>query len=68
MTDEEYNRLENEIFAEYGIPEEFHPALAYYAYQGGHSAGHEEILNDLRELCCELKDPFQQFIKKYKNE
>ena len=43
------------------IPEEFHSALSYMAYERGHSAGEEEIRNILMGLVEDLKPSFEKY-------
>lgn len=52
MTAEEYTAEQTEALAE--VPAEFHGALSSMAYEHGHSAGHEEVINTLRSLIGDL--------------
>jgi len=62
MTDEEFQLKQAELLKE--LPEEFHSTLSYLAYERGHSAGHEEVINILTDLCFNLQKPIQAFGKR----
>ena len=61
MTQEEYQTKEKETFDYYRIPAEFRSALSFYAYEKGHGAGMEEVLNYLKGLCDALDKPFREY-------
>ena len=46
------------------LPEEFRSAISYYAYEQGHSAGIEEIVNHLSELVGILKEPIAKYTER----
>lgn len=48
MTSEEFNAREAELLQ--ALPQEFHSAVSYHAYERGHAYGHEEVLIHLGEL------------------
>lgn len=56
---EKYRAEEDKILS--GIPEEFRSWFSYKAYEEGHSAGYEEVLNCLRGLL----DGFEECLQKY---
>ena len=43
------------------LPEEFRGTVSYMAYERGHSAGKEEVLNILRDLISDLKPAIEKF-------
>jgi hypothetical protein len=61
MTDVEFEAAQTEILT--GIPEEFRSTISYMAYESGHSAGYEEVINYLRGLVADLEGPIKQFEK-----
>jgi hypothetical protein len=62
MTGDEFEAAQTELLKD--IPEEFHGPLSYMAYEMGHSAGHEEVINYLRSFVGDLKAPIKQFEKR----
>lgn len=48
MTNEEYAAKERELLSQ--LPQEFHSAVSYHAYETGHAYGHEEVLIHLQGL------------------
>ncbi len=66
MTEKEFNAKQQEIVESCDIPQEFHSALFGYAWQQGHSAGFEEVLIYLSDLCDILQKPFEEYDKRKK--
>ena len=50
------------------IPPEFHRALSYWAWEEGHSAGYDEVLNILQDLVHTFQDPIIAFQNRLWNE
>jgi hypothetical protein len=61
MTGDEFAAAQKEILED--IPEEFQGTLSYMAYESGHSAGYEEVINYLRGLVSDLEGPIKLFEK-----
>jgi len=59
MTEQEYEAKQDELL--WQIPEEFRSCLSYMAYEKGHSAGREEVINILSGLVNALIDPIYEF-------
>ena len=53
--EKELRKLQDEILQ--GLPEELRPAVSYMAYERSHAYGYEEVINTLRGLVDELRDP-----------
>jgi len=66
MTAEEFNTKEKEILS--AIPEEFHSAVSYQAYEDGHAYGYEEVLIHVQNLVGMLEKPIAEFEKRIKKE
>jgi hypothetical protein len=64
MTEEQYHSEMVDILSE--IPTEFHSFVASYAYELGHSAGREEVINYASRLADEIKEPIKDFEKRLK--
>lgn len=62
MTSSEFETKEQEILAK--VPLEFRAALSYRAYEDGHSAGYEEVLNILTDLVDDLITPITEYTKR----
>lgn len=60
MTDQEFAAQELEILK--SIPEEMKSPMSYYAYERGHSAGHEEVLIVLRGLVAAFEQPLETLV------
>lgn len=59
MTGQEYEAKQNELLGQ--LPEEFRSCISYMAYDRGHSAGREEVINILSGLVNALLDPIREF-------
>ena len=59
MTEQEYTEAQAELLKDF--PPEFKGTLSYMAWERGHSAGYEEVLNELRGLVSDLKEPIQKY-------
>lgn len=66
MTDEEFTAEEAEILKP--VPPEFRNTLTMAAYDRGHSAGHEEVINELRALVYILLPPISEFERRIAHE
>lgn len=64
MTNEEFATQQAELLKD--VPEEFKSAMSYMAYEDGHSAGHEEVINILRGLVSDLLPSIKAFEKRLK--
>lgn len=59
ITEAEFAKRQAEMLKE--IPTEFKPVLAYMAWERGHSAGYQEVLNILEDLVATLKKPLEDY-------
>lgn len=59
MTLEEYNKKKDEMLEQ--LPPEFRAAVAYHAWESGHSAGYQEVLIHLDDLIDMLKEPIRLY-------
>lgn len=66
MTHEEYNEEATPLLEE--LPPELRAAVSYMAYENGHSAGYEEVLNELRGMVGSLKEPLAALEKRLRAE
>ncbi len=64
MTDDDYNRELNEALND--LPDEFRDFISQRAYEDGHSAGYEEIVNLARSLATDLKPAVDKYTKRLK--
>ena len=66
MTHNEFINKKAEILKD--IPKELHNALSGMAWERGHSAGYEEVINYLADLVNELKEPITQLETRIRKE
>lgn len=66
MTPDEYREAEKPLLEE--LPPELRAAISYMAYESGHSAGYHEVLDGLRGLVADLKEPLAAFEKRIRLE
>ena len=59
MTEEEFAVTQKELLDD--LPIEFRSAISYMAYESGHSAGYEEVINYVRGLVADLEGPIKKF-------
>jgi hypothetical protein len=59
MTAEEFAGKEKPLLEE--LPLELRSAVSYMAYESGHSAGYDEVLNELKGLVGDLNEPLKAF-------
>jgi hypothetical protein len=59
MTENEFYQEREELVME--LPVEFHSAVNQMAWEHGHSAGYEEVINYLRELVSNLKPCIEKY-------
>ena len=64
MVEEEF--CEEEFDLLFDIPEEFHAALSYYAYEQSHAYGREEVVSTLGGLVDSLRKPIEEYRKNLK--
>jgi hypothetical protein len=62
MTAKEFAKKEKEILS--AIPQEFHGAVSYQAYEDGHAYGYEEVLIHVQNLVGMLEKPIADFKKR----
>lgn len=65
MNGENFEQRQDEILKE--IPEEFHSAVSWHAYDRGHAYGHEEVLIHVQNLVDMLKDPIIKYTERLTN-
>jgi hypothetical protein len=66
MNDTEYQIESDGLLAR--LPIEFRNAVANMAWEQGHSAGREEVLNVLRGLVSDLEEPCERFEKRLREQ
>lgn len=66
MTAKEFANKEKEILS--AIPQEFHGAVSYQAYEDGHAYGYEEVLIHVQNLVGMLAKPIAEFEARIKKE
>lgn len=59
---DEFNRKCEEKLKD--IPQEFHGAIHYIAYDMGHSFGYDEVYNILSDLAYHLKEPIKKYTER----
>lgn len=59
MDEKEFEQRQDEILKD--IPEEFHSAVKWHAWDRGHSSGYELVLNCVAELVYMLKKPIAEY-------
>lgn len=62
MNGENFEQRQDEILKD--IPEEFHSAVKWHAYDRGHAYGHEEVLIHVQNLVDMLKDPIIKYTER----
>lgn len=62
MTEEEFIEEQETLLKD--IPEEFQPFLRTQAWDEGHSAGYEEVINILQALSYAIKKPIEDYTKR----
>lgn len=62
MTDAEFKEEQDSTLSE--VPSEFRPVLSSMAWDRGHSGGHEEVVNYLRELVAGLNPVIEAYGKR----
>ena len=62
MTVEQFEAKQAELLAD--IPQEFHAAIRYHAWEQGHSAGYEEVLIYVSDLADALTQPIKDYTKR----
>ena len=62
MTVEQFEAKQVEALAD--IPQEFHTAIRYNAWEHGHSAGYEEVLLYVNDLVDALTQPIKDYTKR----
>lgn len=61
MTSKEFAKREKEILS--AIPQEFHSAVSFQAYEEGHAYGYEEVLIHVQNIVGMLEKPIAEFKK-----
>lgn len=64
MTEEEYGQEMKEVLQNF--PEEFQVYVSQTAYEDGHSAGYEEVVNIARNIVSNLKPVIDSYTKRIK--
>lgn len=59
MDNQEFEQRQEEILKD--IPEEFHSAVKWHAWDRGHSSGYESVLSCVADLVDMLKDPIAEY-------
>lgn len=67
MTNQEFAELQENLFDEYDIPQEFRGAISYKAWEDGHAYGYSEVISHLRDLIYMLEKPLKDFTKRIKS-
>jgi len=62
LTQEQFEAKQTELLAD--LPKEFHSAIAYNAWEHGHSAGYEEVLIHVSDLADALAEPIKNYTKR----
>lgn len=62
MDNQEFEQRQEEILKD--IPEEFHSAVRWHAYDYGHAYGHEEVLIHVQNLVDMLKEPIVKYTER----
>lgn len=62
MDNQEFEQRQEEILKD--IPEEFHSAVRWHAYDHGHAYGHEEVLIHVQNLVDMLKEPIVKYTER----
>lgn len=61
MTEEQFNKIQDELLAQ--ITRAFHGWASCFAYDRGHSAGHEEVITELRNLVSGITETIEAYRK-----
>lgn len=59
MDNQEFEQRQDEILKD--IPQEFHSAVRWHAYDRGHAYGHNEVLIHVQDLVDMLKEPIAEY-------
>ena len=65
MDEKEFEQRQDEILKD--IPQEFHSAVSWNAYERGHAYGHEEVLIHVQNLVDMLKEPIAKYTDRLTN-
>ena len=65
MTSDEFNAREAELLQ--ALPNEFHSAVSYHAYESGHAYGHEEVLIHLQGMVDMLAPCINKYTQRLQN-
>ena len=62
MDEKEFEQRQDEILKD--IPEEFHSAVKWHAYDHGHAFGYEEVVIHVHNLVDMLKEPIIKYTER----
>jgi hypothetical protein len=65
VTSDEFNAREAELLQ--ALPNEFHSAVSYHAYESGHAYGHEEVLIHLQGMVDMLAPCINKYTQRLQN-